>query len=184
MSTIVHAIFLPRIVRGRDIYKDLSSYSFNAAEKTFLASEVAGISNFLSWDSKKCTVLTKACNRYRLPYTTVLNWMNKVKCNKPIVESRGRPKAMDAAASEKFVTTLLERRKAKDAMPVAQALVLMNEVISDTKRRQGKRGQDAISNVSLTTQKKLFKLHHVLKSKPQTLTGARLKACLCPRISY
>ena len=91
---------------------------------------------------------------------------------------------MDAAASEKFVTILLERRKAKDAMPVAQALVLMNEVISDTKRRQGKRGQDAISNVSLTTQKKLFKLHHVLKSKPQTLTGARLKACLCPRISY
>ena len=184
MSADVPPIFCPRLLRGKELYRDLSKITLTVEQKTFLGSEVAKISTFLSWNSKSCSILTKASHRYRLPYTTVQNWAKKGINGQPINEGTGRPKAMDTIASEKFVHTLLERRKIKDAVPVAEALILLGQAVSDTKMRQGKRGLDTVANICITTQKKMFKLHNVVKRKPQVLTEARLKPCRCPRLSY
>lgn len=78
--------------------------------------------------------MTKASQRYHLPYTTVENWAKKVVAGQQIIEGTGRPKATDAIASEKFVNTLLERRKMKNAVPVAEALLLLGQAVSDTGR--------------------------------------------------
>lgn len=184
MSTDVPAIFSPRLLRGKELYRDLSKITLTAQQKTFLGSEVAKISTLLAWNSKCSSVLTKASQRYRLPYTTVQNWAKKVINGQTITDGTGRPKAVDTIASEKFATTLLDRRKMKNAVPEAEALVLLGRAVSETQFRQGKRGLDVGSTICVTTQKKLFKELNVIKRKPQILTDARLKACRCPRLSY
>ena len=129
MSTDVPPIFCPRFLRGTELYRDLSEITLTAEQKTFLGSEVTKIFTLLAWNSKSSSILTKASKRYHLPYTTVQNCAKKVVSGQPIVEGTGRPKAMDAIASEKFINTLLERRKMKNALPVAEALLLMGEAV-------------------------------------------------------
>ena len=153
MSTDVPAIFNPRLLRGKELYRDLSKITLTAQQKTFLGSEVAKISTLLAWNSKCSSFLTKASQRYHLPYTTVQNWAKKVINRQPIADGTGRPKALDVIASEKFVSTLLERRKIKNAVPVAEALVMLSQAVTDTKIRQGKRELDADSTICLSTQK-------------------------------
>ena len=46
---------------------------------------------------------------------------------------------MDKESSLKFVTTLVDCRAAKDAVPLAEALTLLGQGVIDMKRRQGKR---------------------------------------------
>ena len=87
---------------------------------------------------------------------------------------------MDKDASEKFISILIDQRATNNFMPLAGALTLLGQVASDTKKRRGKRGSNAILTICVTTQKKLCKLYNVVVRKPQFLTDARLKACLCP----
>lgn len=111
-------------------------------------------------------------------------WANKIRNGQPLVSKIGRPAAMDKDAAEKFISTLIDRRAAKDCVPLAEALTLLGKGVADTKKRQGKRGSSAMSTICVTTQKKLCKLYNVVVGKPQILTEARLKACRCPRLSY
>jgi hypothetical protein len=184
MALLIPAIFSPRVLRKRTSYADLSTQSLSVSEKSFLGSEAANVTSFLQWDKSTTSVLTQISNRYRLPYSSVKNWSTKIKLNQPIVNQLGRPASMDKIAAEAFVETLTKRRDAKDCVPLAETLTLLGNGVAATKVRQGKRGMDAVSSICVTTQKKLCKQFNVVKRKPQPLTDARLKACLCPRLSY
>ena len=183
-SAEVPAIFLPRITRKKIAYRDLSSATLSVMEKTFLGSEAANVTSFLIWKSSLISKITQISNRYHIPYSTIKSWSGKVKLKKPIVNSLSRPQSMDETARDEFTATLLQRRAAKNCVPLAETLTLLADGVSATLIRQGKRGLDAISSISVTTQKKLFKECNVVRRKPQILTDARLKACLCPRLSY
>ena len=166
MSTEVPDIFQPRVLRGKVFYRNLSKHTLTVREKTFLGSETAQLSTLMEWDTKTTSILNKACRRYQLPYSTVQNWMKKVQSGHPIVNTIGRPMSMDKIASESFVKTLMDRRAAKDAVPFAETLLLLGQAVTDTKRRQGKRGLDAMSTICVTTQKKLYKKQNVVVGKP------------------
>ena len=183
-SAEVPAVFLPLVTRNKISYRDLSSATLSVMEKTFLGSEAANMTSFLIWKSSVISKLRQISNRYHIPYTTVKRWSQKVVLKKPIVNSLGRPHSMDETARDAFTATLLQRRAAKNCVPVAETLTLLAEGVTATRIRQGKRGLDAISSISVTTQKKLFKQCNIVRRKPQILTDARQKACLCPRLSY
>ena len=138
----------------------------------------------MAWDTGPTSIVNKACRRYQLPYSTVQNWMKKVQLGQPIINTIGRPVSVDKTASESFVKALMDRRAAKDAVPFAETLTLLGQAVTDTKRRQGKRGLDAMSTIYVTTQKMLYKKYNVVAGKPQVLTDARMKACKCPRLTY
>jgi hypothetical protein len=184
MLSDVPPIFSPRVLRKKTVYNDLSQRLLSVSEKTFLGTEAANLSTFLDFSPSPISKLTQLSNRYRLPYTTVKNWSEKVKLNRPISSELGRPPSMDKIAGETFVETLLQRRAAKNCVPLHETLSLLGQGVTATKMRQGKRGSDAISSICVTTQKKLCKQYNVIRRKPQILTDARLKACLCPRLSY
>ena len=133
----------------------------------------------MAWDTGPTSIVNKACRRYQLPYSTVQNWIKKVQRGQPIVNTIGRPVSVDKIASESFVKTLMDRR-----VPFAETLTLLGQAVTDTKRRQGKRGLDAMSTICVTTQKMLYKKYNVVAGKPQILTDARMKACKCPRLTY
>ena len=184
MSSDVPAIFSPRTLRNKVSYNNLSKRTLTDSEKIFIGSEAASESSFLEWDDSKGSVTTKISHRYVLPYTSVKNWSQKIKLKQPFNTKVGRPQSMDEVAEAEFVANLLQRRSAKDCVPLAETLILLGRGVTATKIRQGKRGADTISSICVTTQKRLFKQFDVIKRKPQTLTDARLKACLCPRLSY
>ena len=138
----------------------------------------------MEWDSKPTSILSKACKRYQLPHSTVQDWVKKLRCGQPIVSTIGRPASVDKDASDKFISTLIDRRAAKNSVPLAEALTLLGQGVADTNKRQGKRGSNAVSTICVTTQKKLCKMYNVVVGMPQIITDARLKACLCPRLSY
>ena len=96
----------------------------------------------------------------------------------------GRPQSLDPIAAAAFVATLRARRAVNDAVPFVEALTLLGHGVTETKLRQGKRGASAVSEIAVYTQKKLCKLYDVVTVKPQILTDARKKSCLCPRLSY
>ena len=177
-------LFAPVILRNRLVYRDLSRHSLTAEQKTFIGSEAAKISSFLSWPNEIFTAARRITNRYKLPDTSVRDWMKKVASSIPITNKRGRPFAMDEEAIRKFQNILEMRRAAKNAVPLTETLSLMNAGVTDTHMRLGKRGAAAVSNICVTTQKRLFKELKVVKVKPQILTDARLKALRCPRLSY
>ena len=184
MSADVPAVFAPRITRNKIKYTDLSKATLSVLEKTFLGSEAARLTSFLVWGSSLTSVLTQISRRYHIPYSTVKNWTEKVKLGHPIVNALGRPHSMDEIAKDVFTSTLLQRRTARNCVPLAETYTLLAEGVAATRIRQGKRGLDAISHICLTTQKKLLKDNNVVRRKPQIITDARLKACLCPRLSY
>ena len=112
----------------------------------------------MAWDTGPTSTVNKACRRYQLPYSTVQNWMKKVQRGHPIVNIQlstdiGRPISVDKIASESFVKTLVDRRAAKDAVPFAETLTLLGQAVTDTKKRQGKHGLDAMLIICVTTQK-------------------------------
>ena len=184
MPSDVPPIFSPRVLRKTIVYNDLSQRLLSVSEKTFLGTEAASLSSFLELSPNKVSRLTRLSNRYRLPYSTVKNWSEKIKLNKPISSELGRPESLDKIAAETFVETLLQRREAKNCVPLNETLSLLAQGVTATKMRQEKRGSDAVSFICVTTQKKLCKQYNVIRRKPQILTDARLKACLCPRLSY
>ena len=91
---------------------------------------------------------------------------------------------MDAEASAQLVATLKAHQASKDAVPIAETHMLLGQAVNQTKLREGKRGLSVISEICVNTHKKFYKLYDVVTVKPQILTDARLKSCLCPRLSY
>jgi hypothetical protein len=88
---------------------------------------------------------------------------------------------MGDEAIEKFKSTLESKRAAKNTVPLT---ALMGAGVTETHMRLRKRGAAAVSNICVTTQKKLFRELNVVKVKSQILTDERLKALRCPRLSY
>ena len=95
MPSDVPPIFSPRVLRKTIVYNDLSQRSLSVSEKTFLGTEAASLSSFLEWSPNKVSRLTQLSNRYRLPYSTVKNWSEKIKLNKAISIELGRPQSLD-----------------------------------------------------------------------------------------
>ena len=184
MLDIVPRIFAPYESRNRILYRNLSQHTFTVVENTFLGLVAAGSTSLLEWGGAKFKVLTKISNRYTIPVSTVREWMQKVEKNLQITSRIGRPPALDAEAVANFQSILEMRRTVRSAVPLAGTFTLLGEAVTETKMRLGKRGAAAVSTISVTTQKKLFKECNVIKLKAQTLTDARLKACRCPRLSY
>ena len=139
MSSGIPDIFQGRVLREKVFYRNLSKHSLSNVEKTFIGLEAARLSSLMEWDSKPTSILSKACKRYQLPYSTVQDWVKKLRCGQPIVSTIGRPASMDKDASEKFISTLIDRRAAKNSVPLAEALTLLGQGVADTKKRQGKR---------------------------------------------
>jgi hypothetical protein len=96
---------------------------------------------------------------------------------------RGRPSSMDAEADAQFVATLKAHQTSKDAVPIAEMNILLGQALNQTKLIEGKRGLSVISEICVNTHKKFYKQYDVVKVKPQILTDARLKSCLCPTLS-
>ena len=143
---------IPRDLPGssfarKSFYQNLSKHSLSNVEKTFIGLEAARLSSLMEWDSKPTSILSEACKRYQLPYLTVQDWVKKLRCGQPIVSTIGRPASMDKDASDKFISTLIDRRAAKNSVPLAEALTLLEQGIADTKKRQGKRGSNAVSTI-------------------------------------
>lgn len=89
VSENVPRVFHPRSMRGAPVYDDLSKHELSVSEKTFIGSEAAQMSTFLTWDEDFTRM--KLCKRYRLPRTTVHRWMTKVRNSIPISAKVGRP---------------------------------------------------------------------------------------------
>jgi hypothetical protein len=153
MLSDVPPIFSPRVLRKKTVYNDLSQRLLSVSEKTFLGTEAANLSTSLDFSPSPISKLTQLSDRYRLSYTTVKNWSEKVKLNRPISSELGRPPSMDKIAGETFVETLLQRRAAKNCVPLHETLSLLGQGVTAMKMRQGKRGSDAISSICVTTQK-------------------------------
>jgi hypothetical protein len=111
-------------------------------------------------------------------------WKERIEKGKIIKGKGGRLPSMDAEASAQFVATLKVRQASKDAVPIAETHMLLGQALNQTKLREGKRGLSAISEICVNTRKKFYKLYDVVTVKPLILTDARLKSCLCPRLSY
>jgi hypothetical protein len=184
MPETIPEIFAPFNLRNRLLYRNLSNHSLTSDEKTIIGSEAAGMSSLLSWPTEKFTIANRITKRYTLSDTTVRDWMNKVAMSLPITNKIGRPRAMDDEAIEKFKATFESRRAAKNAVPLTETLALMGAGVTETHMRLGKRGAAAVSNICVTTQKKLFRELNVVKVKAQILTDAMLKALRCARLSY
>ena len=171
-------------LRNRVPYKDLSAVELTAEEKTFLANKALGITKYLTWDTEEFSIVSRICNRYHIPFSSMKGWKERIEKGKMIRDKGGRPPSMDAEAGAQFVATLKARQVSKDAVPIAETHMLLGQAVNQTKLREGKRGLSAISEICVNTRKKFYKLYDVVTLKPQILTDARLKSCLCPRLSY
>ena len=184
MLHLVPAVFQPLVLRKKMVFHDLSKQKLTVAEKTFLASECSQKSSLLTWVSTKNNLVRRISDRYCLPYSTIKGWTKLISDGQEIPIKRGRPMSIDESAAAEFVSILKTRRASKDAVSFAETLALLSTGITATKMRAGKRGAAAVSEISVNTQKKFCKMYNVVTVKPQILTDARLKSCLCPRLSY
>ena len=139
MSDTVPELFVPLITRNNVTYRNLSRICLNPEEKKFLGSEAAGITSLLTWPEEKFAVLSRIAKRYTLPVSTLRAWMNKVEMSLPLTNRPGRPSAMDDEAAKHFQSILESRRAEKNAVPLAEAILLIGAGTTETKIRLGKR---------------------------------------------
>ena len=98
ISTMIPRNFSSVGLRNRVAYKDLSDVELTDEEKTFLANEALGITQFLTWDNEEFSIVQRICNRFLIPNSSMTGWKERVEKGKIITDTVGRPPSMDAEA--------------------------------------------------------------------------------------
>lgn len=172
-------------LRRREVYCDLSNHQFSNDEKTFAASEISGLTSQLQWPGGANCTNGLFSKRYNIPKSTLYNW-KVILANQQaeFATIRGRPKVIDEVAEAAIVAALQERTENRDSMPLSSANDLINKLVTETRKRQGKRGAEMNNHTSPNTRRTIFKQLEIRVLAPQILTDARRKACECIRTSY